>query len=149
MADTSGGEVVDRLGGKDLNKGGRIVNLAIVGSSRFYDYGLVEEAIEEWIGVEANPDLVIVGGASGVDYLAERWCDNNNVDIAVFSEEWDDPGRSLQDKGRKEAPNTLTAKILNGASHILAMPSSTSKWTRIVIEQAGERGIPTDIHEVD
>ncbi len=67
----------------------------------------------------------------------------------MFSEEWDDTDRSLQDKGRKEAPNTLTAKILNGASHILAMPSSTSKWTRIVIEQAGERGIPTDIHEVD
>ncbi len=82
MADASGGDVVDRLGGKDLNKDGRIVNLAIVGSSRFYDYGLVEEAIEEWVGVEANPDLVIVGGASGVDYLAERWCDNNNVDIA-------------------------------------------------------------------
>ena len=81
--------------------------------------------------------------------MAERWADNNSIPIAVFSEEWNDPNRGLQDRGRKEAPNTLTEKILDGASHILAMPSSTSKWTRIVIEQAGGRGIPTDVHEVD
>ena len=149
MADVSGGEVVDRLGGKDLNKDGRIVNLAIVGSSRFYDYGLVEEAIEEWIGLEANPDLVIVGGASGVDYLAERWCDNNNVDIAVFSEEWINPRGGLEDAGRQEAATSLTHQILDAATHILAFPSPTSKWTRIVIDLAQERDIPLIVHEVE
>lgn len=81
--------------------------------------------------------------------MAERWADNNSVPLAVFTEEWSDPNRSLVDRGRTEAANTLTEKILSGASHILAMPSPTSKWTRIVIEQATSRGIPTDVHEVE
>jgi len=108
-----------------------------------------EGAIEYWVDKNGYPDLIIVGGASGVDYMAERWADNNSVPIAVFSEEWGDSTRSLIDRGRGEAPNTLTEKILSGASHILAMPSPTSKWTRIVIEQAASRGIPTDVHEVE
>ena len=79
------------------------------------------------------PDLIIVGGASGVDYMAERWAANNSIAIAIFSEEWDDPRRGLEDRGRPEAPNSLTEKILKSSSHILAMPSATSKWTRVVI----------------
>ena len=81
--------------------------------------------------------------------MAERWADNNSIPIAVFTEEWGDSTRSLVDRGRIEAPNTLTEKILNGASHILAMPSPTSKWTRIVIDLAAKRGISISIVEVD
>ena len=95
------------------------------------------------------PDLIVVGGASGVDYMAERWADNNSVPIAIFSEEWDDPKRGLQDKGRAEAANSLTVKILDSATHVLALPSSTSKWTRIVIDMATAQDIPTTVHEVD
>jgi len=149
MEGPTGQDVVERLGGRDLNKDGRIINLAIVGSSRFYDFSVFEEVLEKWIETNSYPDLIIVGGASGVDYMAERWADNNSIPIAVFYEEWSEASRSLQDRGRAEAPNTLTEKILNGANHILAMPSSTSKWTRIVIDQADELNIPTHIHEVD
>jgi|TARA_B100000035_G_scaffold199914_1_gene170934 hypothetical protein len=149
MVTTSGQDVVDSLGGRDLNQDGSVINLAIVGSSRFYDYEIFEKAIENWVENNGYPDLIIVGGASGVDYMAERWADNSSIEIAVFTEEWSDPTRSLVDTGRAEAPNTLTEKILKGASHILAMPSDTSKWTRIVIELAAERGIPTSIVEVE
>ena len=149
MVGASGQDTVERLGSQDLNFDGEIINLAIVGSSRFYDFMIFEEAVESWIDENGYPDLIIVGGASGVDYMAERWADNNSVPIAVFSEEWGEVSRGLIDRGRGEAANTLTEKILSGASHILAMPSPTSKWTRIVIEQAASRGIPTDVHEVE
>ena len=149
MAETSGQDTVERLGSQDLNRDGEIINLAIVGSSRFYDFMIFEDAVESWIDKNGYPDMIIVGGASGVDYMAERWADNNSVPIAVFTEEWSDPDRSLVDRGRTEAPNTLTEKILSGASHILAMPSPTSKWTRIVIDRASTRGISTTILEVD
>ena len=149
MAEPTGQDVVERVGGLDINRDGAIINLAIVGSSRFYDFMVFEDTVESWVDKNGYPDLIIVGGASGVDYMAERWADNNSVPIAVFSEEWGDPSRSLIDRGRVEAPNTLTEKILSGASHILAMPSPTSKWTRLVIEQAASRGIPTDVHEVE
>ena len=149
MAGPAGQDTVERLGSRDLNLDGEIINLAIVGSSRFYDFMVFEGAGESWVEENGYPDMIIVGGASGVDYMAERWADNNSVPIAVFTEEWSDPNRSLVDRGRTEAANTLTEKILRGASHILAMPSPTSKWTRIVIEQATSRGIPTNVHEVE
>ena len=149
MAGTSGQDTVVRLGSQDLNRDGEIINLAIVGSSRFYDFMIFEGVVESWIDENGYPDMIIVGGASGVDYMAERWADNNSVPIAVFTEEWSNPSRSLVDSGRAEAPNTLTEKILNGASHILAMPSPTSKWTRIVIDRAALKGIHTVVHEVD
>ena len=149
MERVSGQVVVETLGGQDLNLDGSVINLAVVGSSRFYDYEILESALEEWISENTYPDLIIVGGASGVDYMAERWTDNNLIPIAIFSEEWDDPLRSLVDRKRGEAPNTLTEKILAAATHILAMPSPTSKWTRIVIEKAESMGIPTNVIEVE
>jgi len=149
MVDYSGQETVDRLGSQDLNRDGAVINLAIVGSSRFYDFEVFEGIVDDWVVRHGYPDLVIVGGASGVDYMAERWADANILPIAVFSEEWNDPSRSLSDRGRAEAPNTLTEKILTSASNILAMPSPTSKWTRVIIDQASERGIPIEVNEVE
>ncbi len=149
MEDASGQEIVDSIGGKDLNSDGDVINLAIAGSSRFYDFEVFEREIEKWISETGFPDMIVVGGASGVDYMAERWADNNLVPIAIFSEEWDDPRRSLIDRNRAEAPNSLTEKILKSATHILAMPSPTSKWTRIVIEGAEKIGIPTNVVEVE
>ena len=149
MVASSGQEVVNALGKRDLNEDGNVINLAIVGSSRFYDFEVFEEVIENWIEENGYPDLIIVGGASGVDYMAERWADNNSVAIAVFTEEWDDPDRGLQDSGRPEAANSLTVKILESASHVLALPSATSKWTRIIINMATAQNIPISICEVD
>ena len=72
MTSRIGQNVVDSLGKKDLNEDGNIINLAIVGSSRFYDFQIFEELIENWVDDNGYPDLIIVGGASGVDYMAER-----------------------------------------------------------------------------
>jgi hypothetical protein len=148
VADT-GQDKVDSLGKKDLNLDGNVINLAIVGSSRFYDFEVFENLIEDWVEVNGYPDLIIVGGASGVDYMAERWSDNNSIPIAIFTEEWEDTNRTLKDRGRPEAPNTLTKKIISSATDILAIPSKTSKWTRIVIDMARDGKIPITVHEID
>jgi len=149
VEEAAGQEVVESLGGQDLNLDGSVINLAIVGSSRFYDFEVFESSLEKWISENSYPDLIIVGGASGVDYMAERWADNNLTPIAIFSEEWGDPRRSLIDRNRAEAPNSLTERILDSASHILAMPSPTSKWTRVVIDRASSMGIPIQVVEVE
>ena len=149
MSNHSGARDLERLGGKDLNQDGRVINLVIVGSSRFYDYSVIEESIEDWIETEAYPDIVIVGGASGVDYLAERWANNHAIPFVVFSDQWENPREGLQDSGRGEAPTSLTENLLKAATHILAFPSPTSKWTRTVIDLAEERGIPMVVREVE
>jgi len=149
MANEAGSDVIGRLGGKDLNQDGQIINLVVVGSSRFYDYSIIEDAMDEWARNEAHPDLIITGGASGVDYLAERWADNNNIAFAVFNEEWNAPRAGLEDGGRGEAPTSLTNRLLETATHILAFPSPTSKWTHVVISMAEELGIPVTTVHVD
>lgn len=149
MSSHSGARDLERIGGKDLNQDGRVINLVIVGSSRFYDYSVIEESIEDWIETEAYPDVVIVGGASGVDYLAERWANNHAIPFIVFSEQWNNPRPGLHDSGRGEAPTSLTDNLLDSATHILAFPSPTSKWTRTVINLAKERGIPLVVREVE
>jgi hypothetical protein len=149
MENEAGSDVIGRLGGIDLNQDGRIINLVVVGSSRFYDYGLVEDAMDQWTSEEAHPDLVITGGASGVDYLAERWADNHNVQYAVFSEEWNAPRSGLEDDGREEAPTSLTNQLLEAATHVLAFPSPTSKWTHVVIEMAEAMDIPVTVINVE
>ena len=115
MAENDGAGTLQRLGGKDLNEDGRIINLVIVGSSRFYDYSVIEDAIEDWVEMEAYPDIVIVGGASGVDYLAERWANNHAIPFVVFSEQWSAPRPGLEDSGRGEAPTSLTHQLLDAA----------------------------------
>ena len=149
MANEAGSDVIGRLGGKDLNQDGRVINLVVVGSSRFYDYSIIEGAMDEWATKEAHPDLIITGGASGVDYLAERWADNNNIAFAVFNEEWNAPRVGLEDGGRGEAPTSLTNRLLEVATHVLAFPSPTSKWTHVVISMAAELGIPVTTVHVD
>lgn len=149
MENEAGSDVIGRLGGKDLNRDGRVINLVVVGSSRFYDYSLVEEVIDEWASEEAHPDLVITGGASGVDYLAERWADNNNVPYAVLSEEWNAPRTGLEDDGRAAAPTSLTNQLLEAATHVLAFPSSTSKWTNVVIAMAEAMDIPVKVIQIE
>ena len=149
MENEAGSDVIGRLGGKDLNRDGRVINLVVVGSSRFYDYSLVEEAIDEWASEEAHPDLVITGGASGVDYLAERWADNNNVPYAVLSEEWNAPRTGLEDDGRAAAPTSLTNQLLEAATHVLAFPSPTSKWTNVVIAMAEAMDIPVKVIQIE
>ena len=102
--DKSGAEVVAELGGKDLNKDGKIINLVICGNSKFYDYSWLEDQLDDWVNQHAYPDMIIIGGASGVDYLAERWADNQNIPLAVYTEAWQSPRPNTElDSGRPEA----------------------------------------------
>ena len=139
----TGAEALNRLAGIDLNKDGRIVNLIICGNSKFYDYAWLEEQIELWVEANGYPDLIILGGASGVDYLAERWSDNSNIQLAVFSEAWTAPRpHSAHDSGRPEAVATLARTMLERATHMLSFPGPDSIWTKRMEERAIEQGIP-------
>ena len=80
----TGEEALARIAGKDLNEDGVVINLIICGNSRYYNYSFIEQELELWVKYNGYPDVVILGGASGVDYLAERWADNNNIPLVVF-----------------------------------------------------------------
>ncbi len=123
-------------------------NLAIVGHRHFYDYSLLDEHLDGWIDEHGHIDLIVCGGASGADYLAERWADNNAVPILVFHEEWSAPRTGLVDVGRTEATYTLTQKIVQAATHLIAFVGEDSKWTHRTIALAKDKGISVTVHDV-
>jgi hypothetical protein len=141
--DKSGAQVVAELGGRDLNRDGKIINLVICGNSKFYDYSWLENQLDNWVELYTYPDMIIIGGASGVDYLAERWADNQNIPLAVYSEAWQSPRPNSElDSGRPEAVATLAKEMLEHATHMLAFPGPDSVWTKRMIDIADGLQIP-------
>tara|TARA_B100002051_G_scaffold135849_1_gene129040 strand:+ start:2116 stop:2586 length:471 start_codon:yes stop_codon:yes gene_type:complete len=142
-ADKSGAQVVAELGGRDLNRDGKIINLVICGNSKFYDYSWLENQLDNWVELYTYPDMIIIGGASGVDYLAERWADNQNIPLAVYSEAWQSPRPNSElDSGRPQAVATLAKEMLEHATHMLAFPGPDSVWTKRMIDIAEDLQIP-------
>ncbi len=126
-----------------------VTNLAVVGHRNFYDYGELDQHMEEWIEENGQINLIICGGASGTDYLAERWADNNALPVLIFHEEWTSSRPGLIDSGRTEASYTLTQKIVQAATHIIAFVGTESKWTQRTIALAQDKGLHVTVHEID
>ena len=115
------------------------MNLAIVGY-RYYDHyeqfcAVVQHQIEVW---GQQPDLIVSGGATGADTLAQDWADENGIEIKVFSVEPED----WKEFGRK-AGHLRNQKIVDLATHMIAFPSySKSIGTFDSIRKAKKKGIP-------
>ncbi|MEE3083019.1 MAG: SLOG family protein [Candidatus Thermoplasmatota archaeon] len=124
-------------------------NLAVVGHRNFYDYGVLDQHMDEWVAENGQISLIICGGASGTDYLAERWADNNATPVLIFHEEWPSSRPGLIDSGRGEASYSLTQKIVQAATHVIAFLGPDSKWTQRTIELAKDKGLHVTVHEID
>jgi hypothetical protein len=148
VAHETGAQLLGRLAGKDLNNDGEVVNLVICGDSRFYDFAWLEAELEAWVRYHAWPDLVICGGASGIDALAERWAANHNIPLAVFTEAWAAPRSGVLDDGRPAASPTLVDDLLSHATHVLALPGPHSEWTHRTAERARSRSLPVVVRPV-
>ena len=72
---------------------------------------------------ELGPDLVVHGGAKGIDALADRWCKENIVARCIVHADWS--------KGRSAGP-TRNAKMVRmfPTAHGAAFPciESTGTW---------------------
>jgi len=138
----------ERLAGRDFDDDGVVTNLIICGDSRFYDYGWLENELETWIEYNCWPDVIICGGASGVDALAERWAANHNIHFAAFEEAWSAPRPGVEDSGRAEAAPELVDALLQHATHVLACPGPKSVWTHRMVDAAKAKGIHVMVRPV-
>ena len=107
------------------------------------DYSWLENQLDLWVEQHTYPDMIILGGASGVDFLAERWADNNNIPLAVYNEAWSKPRPDfVKDSGRPEAVSSLAKEMLNNATHMLAFPGPDSVWTKKMMEMGVQMNVP-------
>ena len=67
------------------------MKIAVVGSRNFTDKVLLEN---ELIEIKNQIELIISGGASGADTLAENWAKENNIPTLIIKPDWKTYGRS-------------------------------------------------------
>lgn len=80
---------------REIIKDLKPVKIAIVGSRSFSDY----EALSSYIQSKCEelyiiPCMIISGGAKGTDLLAQRYAQEHNIPINVFSPDWKQFGRA-------------------------------------------------------
>lgn len=107
----------------------------IVSGSRSITSGVhacINRAIEEagWGAV----DLVVSGGAEGVDERAEDWAKEQEIPCYILPAEWEENG--------KAAGAARNAKMAEIGDALIAIWDGSSKGTRDMMRKAHTEGLP-------
>ncbi len=116
------------------------IKLAIVGWRGATNRQLIFSKINEWVNRYGKPSLIISGGATGIDTIAEEYASLSGIQTSIFNPEYIKYGRS--------APLIRNSQIVNACTHLLAFPSATSKGTWDSIRKAGKAGKPYIIYTI-
>jgi hypothetical protein len=67
------------------------MKIAVIGSRTFKDQNLLENELN---AIKGQIELVISGGATGADTIAENWASVNNIPVEIHKPNWKTYGRS-------------------------------------------------------
>lgn len=100
------------------------IKLAIVGSREICDPTLVLKTIDilKKYSQFDTIELIVSGGARGVDSLAKDYAEKNNIPCKEHLPDWDKHG--------KAAGFIRNEKIINEATHVIAIWDGKSKGTK-------------------
>lgn len=105
--------------------------IAVVDSRTFRDERLLSKTLEE-----ANPALVISGGAIGADHLGVRWARRNGVETLIFHP---------QHKKYKHAYHHRNRLIVEACDRVIAFWDGSSSGTKYTINYAKRMGKPVTV----
>lgn len=111
------------------------MRVAIVGSRNFGKLHLVREYVMDRL--KAGEDVVVSGGARGVDSIAEQAAVDAGIEVRVFPAQWQLYGRS--------AGYRRNVDIVNDADRVVAFWDGSSRGTKHTIDIAHEKGKPTEV----
>ena len=81
-----------------------------------------------WIKNNLKPEMIVSGGANGIDTLAARYSKENNIKLKIHSANWNRYG--------KAAGPIRNQLIVNDITHLLALPVKNSIGTFSTINKA-------------
>lgn len=114
--------------------------VAIVGCRRFKNYELFKEKIQEWEKINGEITMIVSGGASGADSLAEKYAKEFNKGIMIYKPNWD-----LYKKAAGILRNT---DIINNSDKVIAFPSKMSVGTWDSVNKAKKAGKEVTIYNI-
>jgi len=108
------------------------MKISVVGSRAFDDYKLLRETLDEY-----DIDLIVSGGATGADSLAERYAKEENINTMIFKPDWKTHG--------KAAGFIRNRDIVVNGNLVVAFWDGVSKGTLSSINIARKMNIETII----
>jgi len=120
------------------------MKIAVVGSREFKNKNFIYKIIDNYFdrqllyGDISDTEILISGGARGVDSIAEEYWKMNGGKTIIFKPEWDKYG--------KRAGFLRNQLIVNEAERLIAFWDGKSKGTKHSIDLAIAKGIPVDIY---
>lgn len=104
------------------------MKVAIVGSRNFIDLEFFKLTMNRLRSVMFVIDVIVSGGAKGVDQFAELYATHNSIRTEIYRPDWDTLGRS--------AGFIRNMKIVEAADIIIAFWDDESKGTKDTINKA-------------
>lgn len=116
------------------------MRLIIAGGRDFNDYGLLQDEVNRFIGIET--DVTIISGlARGADSLGCQYAADNGLTVEGFAAEWGKFGRAAG-----PIRNKLMAK---SADHLIAFWDGESSGTMHMIDYADKMGLKVKVVEYE
>ncbi len=101
------------------------MRVAVVGSRGI-------DNIDLSVYIDEIPDLIVSGGAKGMDQVAERWAKIKGIETLIFKPEYEKFGRG--------APLRRNATIVDNSDIVYAFWDGISKGTKHTIDYAKKVG---------
>ena len=122
------------------------MKVAVVGSREFKDKEFVKRKLKyaawNWSDEDGfQKNILVSGGAKGVDSWAEEWWREDHhgeSNIQIFKPNWDVHGN--------RAGAIRNQQIVDAADYIVAFWDGKSKGTKITIDMALKAGKPLDLY---
>lgn len=114
------------------------MRIAIVGSRNFIDYEKFCELIKDKL---QKGDIIVSGGANGVDQMARRYALENLFFLNEFQAEWEIYG--------KLAGPMRNKKIIDNSDKMIAIIYGNSKGTRDAIDKMQKAMKPVEIIDLN
>lgn len=109
------------------------MKIAFIGSRDFSDKKFVEDKVDEYYF-----DLLISGGASGVDTWAEEVAKTAGKETCIYKPDWDKFG--------KRAGLLRNEDMVNAADKVVAFWNGNSRGTKYTIDYAVKQQKPVDVY---
>lgn len=114
------------------------MKVIIAGGRDIHDYNLVLAALEA-SGIHSITE-VVSGMAPGVDTLAVRYAQENNLPLAEFHADWRKHG--------KAAGPIRNRQMAEYGEALVAVWDGESRGTKNMIEEATKRGLRVYVHRI-
>ena len=125
------------------------MKLVVSGSRHIRDYALFNKVVEDsgFLLTRKGIECIIQGGATGVDALAKRYAEENDIPVVTMPANWDEHGKAAGPIRNSEMIDYALEALDEGEkAGLLSMWDGISKGTWDCIKKSQAKGLVIYVH---